>query len=514
MSRTSGENGGLDQNPESKVSGYLREGLAPVIQECLMGPGLYRSFPAALPLITLVNKSHILMLAHCGVITQKTAQGLARAVLELEAGGVDAFELDPTLEEAYFNYEAKLIELTGIEVGGQLHVARSRNDLMSSMDRLRSRDLCLRILQGIYSLRETMIERGEFYKDVVMPGYTHFQPAQPITFGYYLLGAAFALERDWQRISECYVRINQNPLGAGACAGVTFPIDRQMTARLMGFDKVTGHSLDAVASRDYLSELISGCALTASTIGRMAQEFYIMTTFEFQTLRLPDSVAVTSSIMPQKKNMCSLEILKNRVAQTTGALVTALTATKAAQFSFSMDSMHEGLRWAWDALEDIALSLPAARFVIENAEPQRQRMLELVQANFSNITDLADALVKLYDLSFREAHHVAGRVARLATDQGLSSNQITTQIVKQASENILGRPIELEQSMIDEILDPALAVQRRAGTASPAASDIEIMLSDLKSNLAEDRVLLERRQDKVSRALQQLETDFASLGNG
>ncbi len=511
-SKLENEKGG--KKPASKVSGFLSQELAPVIREYITGPALYRSFPAALPLITLINKAHILMLMHCGIITGDTARKLAQAVLQIEKEGIAGFELNPALEDPYFNYEAKVIERIGSEAGGQIHVARSRNDLKSTMDHLRARALCLRILEGLRALRETLVACGERFKDVIMPGYTHLQPAQPITFGYYLLGVAYALERDWQRISECYARINMNPLGAGACAGVTFPIDRRMTAHLLGFDAVTDHSLDAVASRDYLIELISGCTLLASTIGRLAQDFYVMTTFEFRTLQLPDSVAITSSIMPQKRNMTALEILKGRVAQATGALTTALTGYKATPFSHMLDGHQEGLRWAWDTLEEIAWSLPVARFIVESAEPRRERMLELVHSNFSNITDLADALVRISGLSFRDAHHVAGRAARLALDQGLTSDQITAEHVAAASDSILGRRITLDPAVVDDILDPAQVVERRAGTGSPAAQDMEMMLSNLKSRLNQDCTLYEERRNQVAESRRRLEADFASLAQG
>lgn len=511
MNTSTLENDNRGKNTSSKVSGFLLQELAPVIQECITSPALHRSFPAALPLITTVNKAHILMLMRCGIITGETARKLAQGVLQIESEGVEGFELNPALEDPYFNYEAKIIEMVGSETGGQLHTARSRNDLKSTMDRLRARTLCLRVLEDLFSLRETMVTCGEQFKDVIMPGYTHLQPAQPITFGYYLLGVAYAIGRDWQRIAECYARINMNPLGAGAFAGVTFPIDRQMTTQLLGFDAVTDHSLDAVASRDYLIELISNCTLLTSNIGRMAQDFYVMTSFEFQTLQLPDSVAITSSIMPQKKNMTALEILKGRVAQATGALVTVLAGYKATPFSHMLDGSQEGLRWAWDALEEIALSLPVARFIVENAEPRRERMLELVHSNFSTITDLADALVNISGLSFRESHHVAGRTARLALDQGLRSDQITAEHVAAASDSILGRKITLDQAVVEDILDPAQAVERRAGSGSPAAKDIAMMLSNLKLQLDQDLVFFKQRRNKVTEAHHQLEMDFASV---
>ena len=269
---------------ESKVSGFLSEVLAPEIQRYFFGPLLERTFPAAFPLMTEINKAHLLMLIRCGIITDRVGQDLARAIGRLEQEGAGAFELDPAREDPYFNYESRLIEVAGSDIGGRLHVARSRNDLKSTQDHMRARMLALRIMAELSDLRDKTIAQAEQFADVVMPGYTHLQPAQPITFGYFLLGIAHALERDYRRIAECYPRINMNPLGTGALAGTSFPIDRAMTAEFLGFDCVMAHAQDAVASRDCVIELLAHGCLLASTIGRMAQDFYVMTTYEFQTL--------------------------------------------------------------------------------------------------------------------------------------------------------------------------------------------------------------------------------------
>ena len=235
-------------------------------------------------------------------------------------------------------------------------------------------------------------------------------------------------------------------------------------------------------------------------MGRMAQDFYNMTTYEFQTVDFPDSVATTSSIMPQKKNMVVLENLKGRVAQLLGATVTAVSAQKATPFTHNQEVYNDALRWAWDALEEITRVLPVAKLVVAEAKPNRERMLELVRGNFSTATDLADMLVKEAGLSFREAHHVVGRAVRLALDGGLKADEMTTELVQSAASEVLGRELALQEDAVKDSLDPIRAAEQRAGSGGPASSDMAAMRASLKAVMAQDRQKLKERRERVSRA--------------
>ena len=303
-------------------------------------------------------------------------------------------------------------------------------------------------------------------------------------------------------------------MGACALAGTTFPIDRGMTAELLGFDGVIQHAQDAVASRDSIIELLSHCTLLASTLGRMAQDFYFMSTYEFQTVDFPDSVATTSSIMPQKKNMVALENLKGRVAQLLGATVTAVTALKATPFTYTQEVYNDALRWAWEALEEITRVLPVSRLVVETINPNRERMMELVRGNFSTATDLADMLVKEAGLPFREAHHVVGRAVRLALNSGLKADEMTTKLVQTAASEVLGRELALEEKTVQDCLDPRRAAEQRAGSGGPASTDIAAMIASLKTVTVQDRQKLNERSERVAGAVRQLDTAFQALGRG
>ena len=496
---------------ESKVSGFLRESMAPEIQEGLTRPALERSFRTALPLIERINKAHVVMLVEAGIVERTTANLIARGMTELESEGPEAFKLDPALEEAYFNYEAELVRRTGTNVGGRLHTARSRNDLKATVDRIRAREKTLDLLEGILEFRRSLLAQARRFHQIVAPGYTHMQPAQPITFGWYLLGIEKAIARDHDRLAQCYERLNRCPLGAGAMAGTSFPIDREMTARLLGFAGPMWHAQDAVASRDALFELVADATLLMTTIGRLAHDFYAMTMYEVGTLELPDSIAITSSIMPQKKNMAALEQLKGRAPILLGALTTAISAQKGAPFSHAQDSGLDALRWTWESLAEALRAVPIARIVVEGARPRAERMLSLARENFSTVTDLADMLVREGGLSFREAHHVVGRVVRLAMDRALKADEIDAALLDQAAQATLGRRLGMDDELLKMALDPEQAVGARGPSGGPGAAEVLSEIDTSEEMLDKDLQLQTTRRSGLVHSEQELERSFAAL---
>lgn len=295
---------------QSKVSRRLDAVTAPEVCELIYLPRL-KDFSLHFPFITAINQAHVLMLNQQGLIPAKAAQSIAKALIEMEREGPEVIELDPQREDAYFNYEARLIDKIGIDTGGRMHTARSRNDILATMDRMRCREVVNAIMEALSRVRVAALNAAENNLDVVMPGYTHLQPAQPMTYGFYLTGVAEALGRDADRLSNAYERIDQSPLGAGAFAGTSYAIDRSQTAKLLGFPTVIDSSLDSVASRDFLFEVLGTLSLLAATWSRVAQDYFLWTTDEFNLFEFPDSVAGTSSIMPQKKTRWSLNISRD-----------------------------------------------------------------------------------------------------------------------------------------------------------------------------------------------------------
>ncbi|SPA40821.1 Argininosuccinate lyase [Cupriavidus taiwanensis] len=453
---------------ESKVSRRLTQPTAAEVCEHIYLPRLMREFGSGFRYLTDINQAHLLMLHGTGLVPADVAALLARSLLRIEAEGPANVQLDPAREDAYFNYEAHLMQMAGADAGGRLHVARSRNDILATHDRLRARDLALDILEAMLAVRTVALAQADAHAAVVMPGYTHLQAAQPITYGYYLAGFAEALGRDIARMQQALACLDACPLGAGALAGTAFAIDRAATARWLGFSTHAPNSLDAVASRDFAWEMLAAITIGAVSWGRVAQDLYVWATPEFGLIDFPDSVAGTSSIMPQKKNPVVLEYLKGKGGHMIGLLTGALAALKGSHFTHSGDGNRESMRGFWEAGDECLRCLSLLRLVIANATPQRAGMLARARRDFSTVTDLADALVREADMSFRQAHHIVGAVVRDALDQHLPADEISAEMVDAAAMRVAGRAAGLDAAAVARCLDPEQGVAARMAAGGPA----------------------------------------------
>jgi argininosuccinate lyase len=436
-------------------------------------------------------------------------RALAAALVRIEAEGPQAMALDPGREDAYFNYEAHLVGLAGSDVGGRIHLGRSRNDILATMDRLRARDLVLDLVEALAAARHIAIDRAAQFTEAVMPGYTHLQPAQPITFGFYLAGVAQALARDGERLAQTYPRINRNALGAAAFAGTSFAIDRDETARLLGFSGLVENTLDAVASRDFALELLSALSVLAVTWSRVAQDFYVWCTHEFQMVDFPDSVASTSSIMPQKKNPVVLEHLKGRAAAVIGQMTTGISSARGVHFSHTGDGARETVRALWAAGKEALDCLRLLALVLRTVNPDTALMQRRASVDFTTATDLADALVRHADLSFRDAHHVVGAVVRAAMDRGLPANEITAAMVHSAATEQIGRGVTLPEAIIKACLDPMSNVRARSHAGGPAPDAVRKVLAILATQLHQAEAENNGRREAVTKARAALRREVA-----
>ncbi|MGE8450474.1 MAG: argininosuccinate lyase [Pseudomonadales bacterium] len=496
---------------ESKVSRRLQQATAQEVCDHIYLPRLNREFGSGFDYLSDINQAHLLMLLRAGLMPREPAISLARALQRMERDGAAAVSLDPQREDAYFNYEAHLMGLAGSEVGGRLHVARSRNDILATHDRLRARDAGLNVLDGLNAVREVAISRAEQYAGVVMPGYTHLQSAQPITYGHYLAAAADAIARDAARIEQALAHIDACPLGAGALAGTTFPIQREETARLLGFDRCVDNSLDAVASRDFAWELMSAMTIASLTWGRIAQDFYVWATPEFGLVNFPDRVAGTSSIMPQKKNPVVVEYLKGKTSHLIALFTASMTAVKGTHFTHSGDGNRESMRSFWESADECVRCLALFRLVLDAAEPVEKTMLHRAKTDFSTATDLADALVRESGLSFREAHHAVGAVVYQAIEAKLCADEITVEMVNAAASEQTGRDIHLDAATVQRCLDPQASVQARSAYGGPAPAQLSKRIEDLRRALAGSRSLAASRREAIAAARSTLKKEIAVL---
>ncbi|MCF4995258.1 argininosuccinate lyase [Pseudomonas syringae] len=489
---------------ESKVSRRLKETTAPEVNEFIYRPRL-EGFAEGFDNLGNVNKAHIVMLAEQGLIRGEHATALAKGVLDMEAAGPGVVTLDPSREDAYFNYEAHLIEQIGTDVGGRLHTGRSRNDILATLDRLRCRETLMDLIDALIQVRQTAINNAEVYAEVVMPGYTHLQPAQPITYGYYLSAVEQALERDCKRLTQVLDSMNQSPLGAAAFAGTPFDIDRARTAELLGFDGYLDNALDAVGSRDFILESLSHLSLLSVFWSRVAQDYFVWSTHEFSLIDFPDSVAATSSIMPQKKNPTVLEYLKGRSGHIVGLLMGASITIKGSNFSHTGDGNREGTRGFWEAAEESLRCLKLLDLVLRTATPNVELAVKRAGEDFSTATGLADLIVKEADLSFREAHHVVGGVVRMAMDAGLPAHRIDTAMVDVCAQEQLGHALNIAAEKVRDCLDPTANVQARSSAGGPSMASLIPSLQRANARLATERQAIAARRDRLAAAHDRLQ---------
>jgi len=359
------------------------------------------------------SRAHAAMLRKQGVITSEDEAaiqgGLATIEAEIAAG---TFPFRDEYEDIHMNVEARLRELIG-PAAGRLHTARSRNDQVALDFRLWVRDACDRTLEQIRSLQRALIAKAEPHAATLMPGFTHLQPAQPVTFGHHLMAYVEMFGRDASRFADARARMNECPLGAAALAGSPFPIDRHATAQALGFDAPTANSLDSVADRDFALESLSAASICATHLSRLAEEIVIWMTPQFGFVKLTDAFTTGSSIMPQKKNPDAAELIRAKVGRVLGSLTQLTVVMKGLPLTYSKD-MQEDKVPTFEAFDALELSLAAMAGMVTDLEPVPERMAAAAGAGFSTATDLADWLVRTLDMPFRDAHHVTGAAVKRA----------------------------------------------------------------------------------------------------
>ncbi len=369
------------------------------------------------------SRAHCAMLAAQAIISLEDAQtidgGLAKIEAEIQSG---VFPFRHEFEDIHMNVEARLRELVG-PVAGRLHTARSRNDQVAVDFRLWVRDAVDRTIAQLGNLQDALLARAEEHADTLMPGFTHLQPAQPVTFGHHLMAYVEMFGRDRSRFADARIRMNESPLGSAALAGSPFPIDRHMTAQALGFDRPMANSLDGVSARDFALEAMGHAAICAGHLSRLAEEIVIWCTPQFGFVRLSDSFSTGSSIMPQKRNPDAAELVRAKTGRITGALIALTTVMKGLPLAYSKD-MQEDKPPVFEAFDALDLSLRAMAGMVLDLDVDKARMRAAAGAGFSTATDLADWLVRTLDIPFRDAHHITGNAVKLAEARGVDLAQL------------------------------------------------------------------------------------------
>ncbi len=449
----------------------------------------------------LIHKAHVVMLAEQGILTTDEATEILTAISLLENEGVDGLNLD-CHRDLYMATEAYVVEQIG-EVGGKMHIGRSRNDLAAASTRMFIREKINSIIEDIIELRKAFLELAKSHVDTVMPGYTHWQQAQPVTLGHYLVAHVHALERDTVRLENTYKNVNLNPLGAGALATTGFPINRYRTMELLGFNGLIENSYDAVASRDYMAEMAAALAILMSNESRLVEDLLIWLTNEFSVIELSEEYAGTSSIMPQKKNPASLELTRAYAAHGIGELTAILCMLKGIPYSHVTDwsQASTALRYAIDLSTAV---LRVMKGVISTLTINRQLMLERATEGFSTMTELADVLVRDKGLSFRTAHEIIAHVVMEALNEGKDAREITRKMIDRAAIQVIGKELKLTKETIRKALDPVENVKIRSVTGGPASGEVERMIKNSRDQVKKDERRLAERRMKIESAYQRL----------
>jgi len=372
------------------------------------------------------SKAHAQMLVATGIITAEDGTAIAQGLDQIEdeiTSGV--FEFSAALEDIHMNIETRLAELTG-DAARRLHTARSRNDQVATDLRLWVRDAIDRIDGDIKTLQSSLVDQAETHAATVMPGYTHLQTAQPVTVGHHLLAYVEMLARDRGRFADARARMNESPLGAAALAGTSFPIDRNMTAQTLGFDQPMRNSMDAVSDRDFAAEFLFAASLTAIHLSRLAEELVLWSSDRFGFIALSDEFSTGSSIMPQKRNPDAAELVRAKPGRITGNLIALLTILKGLPMTYGKD-LQEDKEPVFDAAEHLMIALAATTGMMRDLTFQPDAMREALMQGFATATDLADWMVRVLNLPFRNAHHATGAIVAMAEKKNCRLDQLSVE---------------------------------------------------------------------------------------
>ncbi|EZP76467.1 argininosuccinate lyase [Parageobacillus genomosp. 1] len=414
--------------------------------------------------------AHVTMLGKCGILPNEDVEKIKNGLLTLlEKAKQGKLEFSVAYEDIHLNIEKMLIDEIG-PVGGKLHTGRSRNDQVATDMHLYLRKRVTEIITLIGQLQKVLVEKAEEHVETIVPGYTHLQRAQPISFAHHLLAYFWMLERDRERFRESLKRINKSPLGAGALAGTTFPIDRYMTAELLGFDGIYENSIDAVSDRDFIIEFLSNSAMLMMHLSRFCEELILWSSQEFQFVEIDDAFATGSSIMPQKKNPDMAELIRGKTGRVYGNLFGLLTVMKGTPLAYNKD-MQEDKEGMFDTVKTVIGSLKIFAGMIETMKVNVDVMEKATKQDFSNATELADYLANK-GVPFREAHEIVGKLVLTCIEKGVFLADLPLDVYKEAS--------PLFEEDIYEALKPYTAVNRRNSAGGTGFSEVRKALEKAK----------------------------------
>jgi argininosuccinate lyase len=448
-----------------------------------------------------INKAHIVMLMEQKIISWQDGARILNA-LSKQSG----LTLDPSAEDAHMAVEEKILAETGPEVGGNLHIAKSRNDQVATAIRIQLRKELLKIMLHICEMQKRLLDTASKHVRTVILEYTHLQAAQPVTFAHYLLSHVQGLERDFERLQGAYERVNVCPLGAGALATTSFPINRKRTAQLLGFDNVLENSLDAVGSRDFVLEAQAALALLAVNLSRLAEDLIIWSSQEFGTVELPDEFTSTSSIMPQKKNPEVLEVIRAHASYALGDFVASTAAVKSLPSTYNLD-FQEVTPKLWATIDNVSQSLSMFAAIIPDLKVSSD-VESKAAAGFVGATELANMFVRKYNVSFRTSHKIVGTLVKALIDSNETLLDATPEMLEKIAKEVAGIKLTVNKEDLSECSNPRKLVETYKVQGGPSAVEVEKSIAtakkrmgDAKNNIAKLKKNLADAEKKLNATL-------------
>ncbi len=448
----------------------------------------------------LVDMAHLVMLTRQEIVHENHARTLMKELLAMYESGVPDDAFDPSYEDIHAGIETVLTRKTGGDVGGRLHIGRSRNDEVATCLRIRTRDIILDQLEALNRLRSVLLSVAEEHVTTVMPGFTHLQHAQPVTLAHHLLAYEQMFSRDFDRLFDALRRVNCSPLGSAALASTGYPLDRLLTADLLGFDKILVNSMDAVASRDFAEETLACDAIVLTNISRFCEELIIWSSSFVQFVTLDDRYCSTSSIMPQKKNPDVAELLRSRAGTILGAFVSAVTIVKGLPMAYNRD-LQDVNPHLWRGISEVRRDIDLLAGMIESARFNRDRMAAEAGKGGTTTTELADTLVREYNIPFRTAHHIVGRAVR---DGSLDLATLDNAALEYYGKSLSSLGITKEK--IETALSVHTSLSVRSLPGGPAPETVQTALTERRKELEKDMCMISEKRTRITESLHELLT--------
>jgi argininosuccinate lyase len=448
----------------------------------------------------LVDIAHVLMLDKQKINDRTVTQQILAELLVMYTSGVPDEVFEDRFEDVHAGIESLIIASQGAEIGGRMHMGRSRNDEVATCIRIKLREELILQMVAILKVRQVLLTLSEQHRESLMPGFTHLQHAQPTTLAHHFLAYEQAFSRDFDRLKEVYKRVNLSPLGAAAFASTGYPIDRDYTASLLGFDGLVENSMDAVATRDFALEVLADLSILMVNASRLCEELIIWSTSFVRFVSLSDTFCSTSSIMPQKKNPDTAEIMRAKSASVAGAFTAALITVKGLPMSYNRD-LQELTPNIWRGIHDARVSISLLADMLSSAEFDTKRMKEEAGKGFSTATELADTLVREYGLPFRTAHNIVARAVQKG-DLSLATLEAAAQELGKISLKKKG----LTQKKIDEVLDVDYSIALRKAPGGPAPATVKRAIANRKKQLDADAALTDKRLGQTTESQKKLIT--------